>query len=92
MNEKEIIFQMLGREIDNIVAQFGPMASMFSGSIKKFIFEFLDPYLDAFMNPKTEKINTEAVKEFTKQEVSSKVNDFMKKFETQVGGGNDLIV
>jgi hypothetical protein len=85
---------MLGREIDNILYSINPIAGTFSSPIKNYIFNTIEPYVDAFLFPETEKINTKAATSFVKEEVNSKVNDFLKRFEAATGneGPNDYIV
>lgn len=82
MDEKEILAQMINRSISNILGNVAPSLRIFSGSLTKYAMEFLDPYLNAFMNTDGE-INKEAAVAFTKQEVSEKIDDFMKKFEAE---------
>lgn len=92
--EKEILHQMLSREIDNLLNNFGPVVSMFSGTAKQYLFNFIDPYVDAFISPQTNKINTEAAGEFVKEEVDNKVKSFLEKFEKEKAknGPKDYIV
>jgi hypothetical protein len=47
------------------------------------ILEFLEPYIDGFMNDDTGHINTPAATAFMKEETSKKIEDFMKKFESE---------
>jgi hypothetical protein len=93
-SEKDILYQMLSREIDNILLNFGPLVTTFSGTIKSYLFNTIDPYVDAFLSPETNKINTKAASSFVKEEVNNKVNDFLKKFEAESGhkGPNDYVV
>jgi cell division septum initiation protein DivIVA len=88
ISEKEILHQMLGREIDNLLRSFNPMLGMFSGTAKQYVFDFLDPYIDAFVSPQTNKINTEAAGEFIKEEVDEKIKNFMKKFDSERNKNN----
>lgn len=93
-NEKDILYQMLSREIDNFLLGFGPLANVFSSSIKSYIFNFIDPYVNAFLFPNSDKINTKAASSFIKEEVNNKINDFLKKFNSETGNNepNDYVV
>ena len=55
---------------------------MFSGPIKTYVFNFIDPYVDLFFMGGT-SLNTDAVKKFATQEVTSKINDFIDKYEKE---------
>lgn len=82
MNEKELLYQVLNREISNILGRMNPAFRMFSSTIATYIINFLDPYVDAFTSPEGD-INTKAAKGFIKEEVNAKVEAFMKKFEAE---------
>jgi hypothetical protein len=95
MNDKELFFQILNREIDNFLGNFSPIVHMMSGSIKNYVFSFVEPYIDAFLSPQGQKLNTDAINSFVKDEVNTKVSNFLKKFEKEKSGGsypNDYIV
>jgi hypothetical protein len=80
MNDREIFYQMLGRKIDTICGNFGPMAQLFSHPIKNWIFNFVDPYINAFFIGETNQINTKAASAFLKNEINSKIEKFMNEF------------
>lgn len=82
MDDKELMAQMINRSINNALGNINPSLRMFSSSLTKYAMNFLDPYIDAFMNPNGE-INKEAASAFTKQEINNKVDEFMKKFEAE---------
>jgi hypothetical protein len=84
MEEKQIFYQILGRYVDNILGNFGGMAGLFSQPIKNYLFNFIDPYIDAFYGP-NQHINTKAATEFMKSEVNSKIEKFMKEFNDSRG-------
>ena len=81
MSDKEILYQMLSREIDNILSR-NPMFRMFSGPISNWVISIVDPYVDAFYMG-TQNLNTEAASRFVKSEISSKVDDFITKFKEE---------
>ena len=82
MSEKEILYQYLSREIDNLIANLVPGLSMFSGPVKKYVFNYIDPYVDLFFLG-GERLNTDAVRKYATQEVTTKINDFIDKFEKE---------
>lgn len=82
MTDKDILYQMISREVDNLLGMYVPGLRVFSGTITKYIVNFIDPYVNAFFGEDT-GINTEAAGEFVKSEVNEKVQDFMKKFEAE---------
>lgn len=80
--EKELLFQVLDREVDNFLYKISPIAGMMAPNVKAYLHEFVSPYIDAFLiPPEKKKLNTEAASEFTKEEVNDKIASFLKKFE-----------
>jgi hypothetical protein len=84
MEEKQIFYQILSRYVDNVLGGFGGMAQLFSQPIKNYLFNFIDPYLNAFCEP-DKHINTKAATEFMKSEVNSKIEKFMQEFKDSRG-------
>jgi hypothetical protein len=80
VSEKEIFFQVLDRYMDNILRGFNPMVALMSAPIKNWVFNYIEPYVDAFLAP-DRTLNVNAASAFLKQEVSSKIEQFMKDFE-----------
>ena len=83
MTDKDILYQMLEREIDNFISNTNPLLSLMAGPIKNFIFNFIDPYVTAFMGGDPKGLNPKVVESYVKEEVNEKVSSFMKKFEEQ---------
>lgn len=84
MTDREIIMQMLNREIDNIIARINnPVLSVFSEPVKRYAESILSPYIDAFTDKKTGDVNSDMASEFVKEELNSKVEDFKKRFESR---------
>jgi hypothetical protein len=81
-SEKDILQQVLNREISNLLTNINPAFRMFSSTITNYLMDFIDPYVDAFTNSDGE-LNTKAASGFVKQEVNEKVEAFMKKFEAE---------
>jgi hypothetical protein len=81
MTDKDLLKQMLSREISNLIDSVAPQFRMFSGMASNYVFEFLEPYLNAFMSPDEGKINQKAAGAFLKQETNDKIDKFLKEFE-----------
>jgi len=90
VTDSEIIFQILNREIDNILVQFGPLGNLVSGYAKSAIHDILSPYIEALSKDK--KLDTEVATAFAKSQINEKVDKFMTEFEAtrkkNGGGGN----
>jgi hypothetical protein len=56
---------------------------MFSSTVTNSLMDMVEPYLNAFTNPDTNKINTKAAGAYLKEETNKKIEDFMKRFEEQ---------
>lgn len=87
MSEREILEQVLGRYIGNILSGINPAFRMFSSTVTKAAMDMIDPYLSAFTNPDTDKINTKAASAYLKEETNRKIEEFMKRFEAESGNG-----
>ena len=85
MDDKTLFYQVLKREIDNLVGELSPSLRIFSNSISNYVIKTIDPYIDAFMFG-TDEINTEAAGEFVKEEVNTRIDNFMKKFNNRKTG------
>lgn len=82
MDEKQLLYQFLGREIDSIIDNICPGLHIISGTIKNYLFNYIDPYVDIFfMGGK--QLNTTAVKDYATKEVTDKIKDFVKKYEDE---------
>jgi hypothetical protein len=85
MDERELLRQMIQRNINNVLNSFSPGLRMFSGNLTNYTMEFLEPYISGFTNPSTQHINTKAATAFLKDETNKKIEEFMKKFEDELG-------
>lgn len=91
MSEKELLYQVISREVENILGSINPAFRMFNNIAVNYVINLIDPYVDAFIaNDKDHKINTEMVSGFLKNEVNEKVDNFMKKFKEENNKYNDL--
>lgn len=78
MSEKEMFFNILNREIDNILSG-NPILLSFSGSIKRWVRGYIEPYLNYFI--KEDKVETDIAIAFIEEEISNKIQSFKNKFE-----------
>jgi hypothetical protein len=83
MGDKELLYQMLQREVSSIISSFAPQLKMFSNVASNYVIDIIDPYVSAFLSPDDGKLNTNAATEFLKQETNEKINKFLKDFETR---------
>lgn len=81
MTEKDILYSILGREIDNLLAKT-PSASFLSGIVKNWVFKYIDPYVNLFMEG--EALQEEMAAAFVQEEMSSKIENFKKRFQQEV--------
>jgi hypothetical protein len=81
MTDKELLYQMLEREVGNLIETAIPQFSVFSGSASKYLIELIDPYVSAFLSPDDGTLNQDAAKAFLKQETTEKIDNFLKEFE-----------
>jgi hypothetical protein len=83
MTDKELLKQMLQREIVNLVENAAPQFKMFSGMAANFVFDYIEPYVDAFLSPDDGALNKRAAGAFLKQETNEKIDKFLKEFEEE---------
>jgi hypothetical protein len=81
MTDKEILYQMLQREVNSLINAVLPQFKMFSGTAASYIIDIIDPYVSAFLSPDDGSLNKKAAGEFLKQETNEKINKFLKDFE-----------
>jgi hypothetical protein len=81
MTDKELLYQMLQREIGNLIDITAPQFKLFSGSASSYIINLIDPYVSAFLSPDDGTLNKAAAGEFLKQETNEKIDKFLKDFE-----------
>jgi hypothetical protein len=83
MTDKELLYQMLQREINSLIENAFPQFRMFSGIAYKYVIELIDPYVSAFLSPDDGSLNKKAASEFLKQETNDKISKFLKDFENK---------
>lgn len=81
MSDKDILYNILSREIDNLLS-VNPSLAFFSGPIKKWVFNYIDPYVNFFMEG--DRLQTDIATAFVQEEMGNKIKDFKKKYEEAV--------
>lgn len=80
MNDKEIIYNILGRYIDNALSRTrNPLFIMMAEPLKNYAFRAVSPYIDAFVGE--QGFEVEAASAFLKEEALDKINLFKKTFK-----------
>lgn len=80
MNDKEIIYNIIGRYIDNIIGYaHNPLLNILSEPIKNYVFRYLSPYLDAFMD--NNKFELDSASAFLEDEALKRIENFKKTFK-----------
>lgn len=88
MTDKEILYQMINREISNLLAGFNPGLRGFSNVVTNYVIKYIDPYVDAFMNG--DKLNIPAVNQYLKDETSRKIDEYMNRFKSEASKNDEL--
>lgn len=83
MNDKEILYNILGREIDNLIAK-SPVLYLFKDNIKNWVFSYIEPYTNFFMQG--EKLDVEMASSFAEEELKNKLSAFKAKFKEAHNG------
>lgn len=78
MTDKEILYNVIDRYVDNILRQ-NPSLGMFSGIIKRWIINYIDPYVNLFIED--DNLQVEMASGFVKQELTNKIDIFKKNFK-----------
>ena len=80
MNDKEIIYNIIGRYVDNILRQVrNPLAYMMADPIKNYIYRYVEPYIDAFTT--NNNFEVEEASAYLEQEAIEKINSFKRTFK-----------
>ena len=80
MNDKEIIYNIIGRYVDNILRQIrNPLAYMMADPIKNYIYRYVEPYIDAFTT--NNNFEVEEASAYLEQEAIDKINSFKRTFK-----------
>jgi hypothetical protein len=80
MNDKEIIYNIIGRYVDNMLRQIrNPLAYMMADPIKNYIYRYVEPYIDAFTT--NNNFEVEEASAYLEQEAVEKINSFKRTFK-----------
>ena len=80
MNDKEIIYNIIGRYVDNILRQIrNPLAYMMADPINNYIYRYVEPYIDAFTT--NNNFEVEEASAYLEQEAIEKINSFKRTFK-----------
>ena len=79
-SDKEILYSMIDREIDNLLRGV-PVISVFSGTVKNYVHNLLDPYVNFFMEGNDLKV--EMASSFVSTEINDKLEQFKKNFNKE---------
>ena len=82
MSDKDILYSMINREVDNLIGLIIPSMRMFAPYVSRYITHYIDPYVDIFLMG-TDSLNTEAAKGYINQEVNEKLENFVRQFESE---------
>lgn len=80
-NEKQIIYNIISRNIANLTSK-SPLFWTFRDSISKYVFNYIEPYLDAFTE--RGKIDIEMTTDFAAKELNSKLATFKKEYKEKI--------
>jgi hypothetical protein len=83
MTDKELLYQMLQREVGNLIEVAAPQFKVFSNFASNYVIELIDPYVNAFLSPDDGSLNQKAAGAFLKQETNEKIDKFLKDFESK---------
>lgn len=76
--DKEVLYNIIRREIDNILSNF-PLLGMFSESISNYVINYIDPYISAFIVKG--QLDTNQLSAFANSEISTKIKEFKENYE-----------
>ena len=80
MSDKEIIYQMIEREISNFMMKNVPGLQPFSKMLTNYAIKLVDPYVDAFLTGDGE-LNLNAAEHYLKDETNRKIDEYMNRFK-----------
>ena len=78
--DKQVLYNVIEREVHNIIAANFPVLGLFEGTITNYILSYIDPYVNAFIEGPQQHLNIEQLSAFTQAEVSDKIARFKKSY------------
>lgn len=88
MTDKDILYTMLSREIENTLTKFAPSFRVFADNITMRIIKYIDPYVDLFLTSE-KTIDTDLAQAFIDESIDDKMNSFIKKFQVMKTRSSD---
>ena len=79
--EKEIFYNILHREIDNLLAKT-PLFWTFRDSIFQLLVNYIDPYVNVLMDK--EKLDIDMTADFAKEEINKKIERFKQEYKDKI--------
>ena len=80
--DKQVLYNMVEREVHNLIINF-PILGMFEGPITNYILNYIDPYVNAFIEGPYQRLDIEQLSSFTEAEVSNKIASFKEKYNKE---------
>jgi hypothetical protein len=81
-SDKQVLYNIIEREISNIVSQF-PILGIFGDTITNYILNYIDPYVNAFIEGPQQRLNIEQLSAFTQSEVTDKIARFKESYKKE---------
>lgn len=79
-SEKQIVYNILKRYIDNLCGKT-PLFWAFKDLIFQYLINYIDPYLDAFME--NGKLDIDMTADFAAKELNHKLQEFKQAYKTE---------
>ena len=79
--EKDIFYNILHREIDNLLAKT-PLFWTFRDAIFQLLVNYIDPYVNALMGK--EKLDIDMTADFAKEEINKKIERFKQEYKDKI--------
>lgn len=84
--DKDVVYNVLVREIHNILQDI-PMAGLFENAIINYVFNFAEPYINAFSAPgDRRKVDVDQLSNYASYEIKNKIEEFKKSQQQSEGG------
>lgn len=80
--DKQVLYNVVEREVHNFVVNF-PVLRMFEGTITNYILNYIDPYVNAFIEGPHQRLNIDQLSAFTEAEVSDKIARFKESYKQE---------
>ena len=81
--DKQVLYNVIEREVHNLVAANFPGLGMFEGVITNYILNYIDPYVNAFIEGPHQRLDIEQLSSFTESEVADKIARFKESYKQE---------